>query len=144
MNLIKPFNYFQWCTERADGKIFNLFRFVWSIAIHFHWKENNRKQRRKERKEKRAKHGAEPIAAKWEVGKQWNCSHRARNNLTIFCALSTSCLSGRIKNSERESFDLSTHVMMYNVDKDYNVSRKLIFAVIASMFRMACSGYLKQ
>lgn len=36
MNLIKPFNYFQWCTERADGNIFNL---LLSSGVRFQWKE---------------------------------------------------------------------------------------------------------
>lgn len=39
---------------------------------------------KKEGKETRAKDGAEPLAVEWEVWKQWNGSHRARSNLTIF------------------------------------------------------------
>lgn len=62
MNLIKLFNYFQWCTERADGIVFNLpSPSVWSR--NFQWKTEKKQQRRK----------AEEGRKKWRKKRQRRC-----------------------------------------------------------------------
>lgn len=73
MNLIKPFNYFQWCTERADGNVFSTcFARLESATA------SNGKKRRKEKK--RAKDGAEPFAA-------WN--EKFQNSETVHVVRAT-------------------------------------------------------
>lgn len=57
MNLIKPFNYFQWCTERADGNVFNLPRLEPQLPMENRKKQQQRKaeEGRKRRNKKRPK-----------------------------------------------------------------------------------------
>lgn len=85
-------------------------------------RSNNGGKPKKEGKneEKNAKDGAEPFAVDWEVGKQWNRSHRARNKLArYFTELG-------LKTKSKDFRLIARVVDELNV----SASRILIFAVI--------------
>jgi hypothetical protein len=63
MNLIKPFNYFQWCTERAMEKSFIQAAFGLELSTSIGKKTIKRKEGRKRKHQQQAQDGAEPFAA---------------------------------------------------------------------------------